>query len=128
LREEDVPPDERGDVEEAGDGAASWPLMVEAAMGGGREDLAGEREKGGGEGWWQRMKSGAAHLRVGDRFLGWRWPLPPQPPPLLGEGVRRMREGKRWGCGRERERERRRVGWVDARRGVGCGRTQTRVD
>jgi hypothetical protein len=97
-------------------------------MGGGREDLAGEREKGGGEGWWQRMKSGAAHLRVGDRCLGWRWPLPPQPPPLLGEGVRRMREGKRWGCGRERERERRRVGWVDARRGVGCGRTQTRVD
>jgi hypothetical protein len=45
--------------------------MVEAAMGGGREDLTGEREEGGGEGWRRRMRrSAAAHLRMGDRGQG----------------------------------------------------------
>jgi hypothetical protein len=42
LREEDVPPDEWAVSRKPKMGAASWLLMVEAIMGGGREDLAGE--------------------------------------------------------------------------------------
>jgi hypothetical protein len=40
---------------------ASSPLKVEAVMGGGGEDLVGEREERGGEGW---RRSRAAHLGV----------------------------------------------------------------
>jgi hypothetical protein len=104
-------------------GAASWPLMVEAAMGGGREDLTGEREEGGGEGWRRRMRrSAAAHLRVGDRCRGWG-----------RDCVGRERVWWQWrgeaaaaaaddGIGRREEEERRGRG----RREGGCGWQQVR--
>jgi hypothetical protein len=83
---------------------ASSPLKVEAVMGGGGEDLVGEREERGGEGW---RRSRAAHLGV----------------EAAAATASVDKGGQVWkrGCGREREvgGEWRceRVGWVDMTRG-----------
>jgi hypothetical protein len=98
-------------------GSASSPLKVEAAMGAGGEDLTGEREERGGEGWRGR-RSRADQLGV-------RGPVPRVEVAAATAGV--AKGGREWKRGLREREERARgrrvevwargVGGRDARRG-----------